>query len=1422
MAVALLFWTAPAGLLAKTLVLGDTVETPGVPYETGMGLSNGATPQTGQTTLSGVTASGDLTISLKVETSDSLSLGNDNLRVQGGSRNNRIDSGNSWSDSADDEWIEFSLTVSGPAAGDLSSIALAGLVLSDGGTAEVVEYSDSMGNSVLVPGNGTRAYTVAGGLQALTPLSLANVGGRGDGTWSLRLTARDYGTEADPKTTTVRVRQITLDYQLVPPEPATLPQEGLVLHLDAGRITGVNDGAPLTGGWEDATGSGRIATSPSPPSYRADGGGGYPVVRFDGSDDFLQTAFPSGPQMTVFAVYANRRENLQVAHGEPLLSTSSATTPRMHLGTSRYLDEPAIVQFGWDTDDFFDPAYVTQIGADEIIEWTGLDSMEGGVWYNQGVLPNLNNEPEGASMSSPSHDVLLTSRTIQSSDSSRTHTNVSNHKLGIGPSGGDSTLYESSADAWSFDFDREVELRQVLLNGLNLSADNARITIEGGPVYTLTLANTLSTFDWSGSHNLRLFTLPTPVNLPAGRDITIEAIGSSSPENNFFSVGAIIVAVPAVPPDYPGFVAAAGSGISVETHVNGLATAIAGTDTFPGRFVIGSATYMEVPTGALLTLGAEDAAATEFGKNDLRELLIYDTALSAQEREEVLTYLGEKYRIDADPNPLEAPWGSFIYILGAQQIGRHPNFGESGFLVLDAARTLYRQGARVFKLSLSNTYAFQNGVPKNPSITNLTELVRDEPTIREVFDMPWKDLLFWCTSFSVPKFGQVSTLEGLSAADEQKIYDEIYVLTVHLLTTYNGSGRRFYLGNWEGDWLLAGTGSQNPEADITPEKIAGMIDWARVRQQAIDDAKSNTPHSDVEVWYYLEMNRGDWAVDGRPCIVNSVMPHLTKLDMVSFSAYSVGGFNEADTHNALTVINTALPPLNQQLPSYLNPSGSRLILGEYGYWQGTQTEAQQVGKYIDKIRQYLSWSAGPPRFILMWQLYFDENNPETGQPKNMHMIGPDNLPHALYYLHENYYTAMRRWVKSYYDDNGELPSVTATATKASEVIGSVSLGELVPDLSDPIPYTVTFPANQRFQIPPPEAGQAIAPLGAAVTSPYGRFIEDATMDYTLLPEGNGVTIDSAGNLQVDELALPGNYSIEAAVTGWPGATATGSATVTLPVASIYDTLDDFSHLSGSTASLSLTGDNAATRFEGDSSRLRRTDSLADEPVIWNLEGLKRFYAKVYFRGDLSTTLSADVSTDGTSWQTVTLRLGEVVPTADSWQRSWVGTVDPLPAGTNFLRFMLSHPTEAYNPQIGEVVLLGHETGYDFWKSLVYTDPAEQSDPAISGPTADPGNFGLPNLMRYAFGLENSDPAQWHTYLPYLETVDGEGVFRFRLDPTKLDLRWRVWGSTDLSDWPYLLFDSASGSPLSEGGWTETATSSMPADEPQFLRLELSQ
>ncbi len=58
----------------------------------------------------------------------------------------------------------------------------------------------------------------------------------------------------------------------------------------------------------------------------------------------------------------------------------------------------------------------------------------------------------------------------------------------------------------------------------------------------------------------------------------------------------------------------------------------------------------------------------------------------------------------------------------------------------------------------------------------------------------------------------------------------------------------------------------------SPELLRNVTAWVATRQRAVDDAKRDTPGSDVEVYYYLEVNLVWDAIAGRPRAANTILP----------------------------------------------------------------------------------------------------------------------------------------------------------------------------------------------------------------------------------------------------------------------------------------------------------------------------------------------------------------------------------------------------------------------------------------------------------------------------------------------------------------------------------------------------------------------
>jgi len=354
---------------------------------------------------------------------------------------------------------------------------------------------------------------------------------------------------------------------------------------------------------------------------------------------------------------------------------------------------------------------------------------------------------------------------------------------------------------------------------------------------------------------------------------------------------------------------------------------------------------------------------------------------------------------------------SFNYVIGTETFGPTYQFTKEEPL-LETARAIRELGSNVIKFGLHAGFGGlnkENGKMGNvhepdPKIHSLTELARDEPTYHQVLDMPFTNFILWAHTFS----NDANWRDGFRQAKEKTEYREMYDLTRYLLTNYNGTGKTFYLGHWEGDGWLRHSVKPQDDVLVTPEKVQGMIDWLNTRQRAVDDAKRDTPHHNVQVWHYTEVNHVKLAMDGRKAVVNEVLPH-THVDFVSYSSYDTAGDPEL-LKKALTFIESKLPPK----PDY---SGKRVFIGEFGFPAIRYKPAEQDLKSRHVLQAALEW--GCP-FALYWEMYNNEID-KRGQ-LGFWMIDDKGVKQPIYNTYHNFYEQARKYVADFIRANGRPPT----------------------------------------------------------------------------------------------------------------------------------------------------------------------------------------------------------------------------------------------------------------------------------------------------------------------------------------------------------------------------------------------------------------
>lgn len=358
----------------------------------------------------------------------------------------------------------------------------------------------------------------------------------------------------------------------------------------------------------------------------------------------------------------------------------------------------------------------------------------------------------------------------------------------------------------------------------------------------------------------------------------------------------------------------------------------------------------------------------------------------------------------------------FSLSAGAQSIGVRYQFTEETALV-ESAQAIAALGSDTLKIACTPKYTDDYRLQADPQIRSLSDLLDRKPDYLEVMDMPFRNIMVWVYPFAD---SQAAFFKGeLSEAESQAIYKEIYEFTAYILKRYSGSGKTFFFGNWEGDWHVQAE-RYDYNFDPEPEVIAASIEWFRIREQAIADARRDTPHEDVTVYYYIELNHVAKAMDhDKPAIVNRILPHI-KTDYVSWSSYDItkpaarmgGEKGRARVHQALDYIEAHLPA--SDLP------GKRVFIGEYGFELNSFPDPDLQRKYTASIMKWsLEW--GCP-FILYWELYCNEIDPATGQHRGYWLIDDKGDKQPVWFFHKEFLSKANTYVRDYEKTHGRLPT----------------------------------------------------------------------------------------------------------------------------------------------------------------------------------------------------------------------------------------------------------------------------------------------------------------------------------------------------------------------------------------------------------------
>jgi len=331
---------------------------------------------------------------------------------------------------------------------------------------------------------------------------------------------------------------------------------------------------------------------------------------------------------------------------------------------------------------------------------------------------------------------------------------------------------------------------------------------------------------------------------------------------------------------------------------------------------------------------------------------------------------------------------NYNYSIGTQTIG--PSYGfTSDDRLVESSKAILDMGSNILKISLSTG---KYNITGRPNYSSVTSIVRDDPSFSKVLDMPFTYYFFWARTHA-------NWADGYSNSERMDDSTQIADLTKYLLTKFNNTGKQFFLGHWEGDWYLL----PNYDTSYVPsnDRLNGMIQWYRTRQNAVDEAIKVTAHSNVQVFTYCEVNRVVDGMNGLSRVVNKVLP-FTNVDYVSYSSYDAQSLSQSEYNNVMNYI-------EGNLPARPNIQGKRVFIGEMGRsaidFNFSKTQHESVNR--ENIRKALVWGAP---FVLYWEMY--NNEIKDGIQRGFWLIDDKNEKWPLYNTYSSFYVKAKTWVAS--------------------------------------------------------------------------------------------------------------------------------------------------------------------------------------------------------------------------------------------------------------------------------------------------------------------------------------------------------------------------------------------------------------------------
>jgi len=313
----------------------------------------------------------------------------------------------------------------------------------------------------------------------------------------------------------------------------------------------------------------------------------------------------------------------------------------------------------------------------------------------------------------------------------------------------------------------------------------------------------------------------------------------------------------------------------------------------------------------------------------------------------------------------------------------------SGTQFSDGCDAIFTPGFRTLKVYLTGAYLTDyplqtvwSSVP-----TNLSQLAATTQFATQ-FARDWEQIVL--TTFTFVNGTTNWWRADVSVAKMQAEYTEMYNLASYLLTTYNGTGKKFIFQNWEGDWAFMD--SFSPDTHVNEWLVHNYVAFLGTRQRAIRDAR-RAINSDVQIQMAFETNR---VLDARQSphmrrILRDIAPRIQP-DIISYSAYDstivqqgVWGASYAAWLAATTPTFTkALQSIATTFP------GVPISIGEFGYPENEAPIGRNCGDMVTATYNLAVATGLNIKHFIFWEV-FDNEEISPGVPRGFFTVKPGGV-----------------------------------------------------------------------------------------------------------------------------------------------------------------------------------------------------------------------------------------------------------------------------------------------------------------------------------------------------------------------------------------------------------------------------------------------